>query len=584
MISPGLQILNNLLFGVRDVLVNGVSVTARSVLNVTGGAVVSDNPLTKSTEIDVSSAGTDALPSTASSFFGVTTSQERGHLSEPSVVGDAIQSVIRCRIAGTGGGSYGGGGGQTAYPAYFADIDTACAGQQIGLFAAVRTLGKGNGLFGCSVVEMYGGGDVSGGDGTPECSPVGEFECFTGLHVFRATVAGTPAANATTIAYASPSDEDCLGCRVILNTTKKYTTGTYQSIDGTGKILTFAGQDFTAMATATGVALNSGNWYLKLASTQEGYSGAAAGDDVNPHDTFGLTGTDINIGHWYRVIDGDAHTLTLEVLFDVNALTCTPGTTYMLCQGAVPTAVDPVVNTITIPANTMHWSNSDTLVSGPNHLYVTNGINIIINSLFRSGNNAGNGQGKGLRLINYGPQQLAFGIYISGRDSSHGGFFTAITVRDMTLPGFVLDSSLADSQGYIERSSTDGGRNVHYMGSGAQTGFYYNDIVGDESRGALTFVGKVAFRTGVANAGGARHGRVTTGSIGASSTVEVTLTWASGWGDTNYTLVPQVEDASGYLEVVNIKSTATGSAIVRVKNSDGANPHTGTLHYHAFHD
>ena len=116
------------------------------------------------------------------------------------------------------------------------------------------------------------------------------------------------------------------------------------------------------------------------------------------------------------------------------------------------------------------------------------------------------------------------------------------------------------------------------------TRYRYNAIPADEAYGALTVLGKFALRTGLANSGGARHGRLTTGAVGASSTADVTITWMFGWGDTNYTLIPAVEDSTGYLTIVGIKSCAAGSAIVTVKNNDGANPHTGTLHYHAFHD
>ena len=565
---------------------DGTDVAKRASVNFRNGPIVTDMGAGEPLDVDFSGMTVEAsgLPATASSFWGVTCTDRRGALLAPVTAAAAIVAGYRIRVAGTGGGVYGGAG-QTAYPAFFADIDTAPQGQQIGFFAGIRGLGRGNAMFGNAFVEHYGGGDVTAPTGTPEGSPLGEYELTTGFHIFRATVTGTPAANATTIQYTAPSDEDCLGCRLVLNTTKQYTTGTLSSIDGSSTVLTFgAGADFTALATASGVALNSGNWYLKLASTVEAYANPAVGDDVNPHDIMaGAWGeTNLNVGHWYQVVDGTQHTLTLAVAFDVYGLTCTAGTIFMLCQGAVPTAVDPVANTITIPSNTMHWSNADALVSGPQHLVATIGCNLILHSLWKSGRNGANGIGRGLRIVNYGPQALAEAIRISG--ATVGGFYSGIVYDAMTMTGWLIDSSRVDAQGFIERSSTDGGRNVHYFGTAAQTGLYYNAIPADEAYGALTVLGKFALRTGLANSGGARHGRLTTGAVGASSTADVTITWMFGWGDTNYTLIPAVEDSTGYLTIVGIKSCAAGSAIVTVKNNDGANPHTGTLHYHAFHD
>ena len=430
------------------------------------------------------------LPDTTTAFWNLGTSERLGVLHIPVVTGDAIEAGIRVRSAGTGGGVYGGVG-QTAYPAFFADTDSRQQGQHIGYFAAMRVLGKGNGLFGNTFIEYYGGGDVTAPDGVPELSPIGEFEASIGVHIFRATVTGAPALGATTIQYAAPADEDCLGCRVILNTTKVYTTGTFQSAVGSG--LTFAGCDFATLAATSGVALNSGNWYVKIGSSQEAYAGAAVGDDVNPTDiNFSFGATDLNIGHWYRVIGGDATHLTLETLYDALALTSTAGSIYMLCQGAVPSSVDVIADTITIPANTMHWTNGDTLVSGPNHQMAWNGVNIILHSLWKSGSNAGNGQGRGIRIANYGPTQLAYGLYFTGETGTNlGGFYHGIVFADMVMPGFALKTSGIDSQGIIERSSTDGGRNVHYMGNAGQTGFYYDDVVGSNTRGSLKFVADV---------------------------------------------------------------------------------------------
>ena len=94
--------------------------------------------------------------------------------------------------------------------------------------------------------------------------------------------------------------------------------------------------------------------------------------------------------------------------------------------------------------------------------------------------------------------------------------------------------------------------------------------------------------TGVGpNDRGFKHGRVSTGSVGAGAAAAVTLTWTTAFADTNYTVNCSVQEAAAStstLRVHHIESVAAGSVVVRVVNDDGANPKTGTLHCTAVHD
>lgn len=85
---------------------------------------------------------------------------------------------------------------------------------------------------------------------------------------------------------------------------------------------------------------------------------------------------------------------------------------------------------------------------------------------------------------------------------------------------------------------------------------------------------------------GLRQGRITTGSIGAGASALVTLTWATAYKDTNYTVIASVLNATAAaasLRVVHIETISTTQVAVRVENTS-AGALTGTLHLIGFHD
>jgi len=100
--------------------------------------------------------------------------------------------------------------------------------------------------------------------------------------------------------------------------------------------------------------------------------------------------------------------------------------------------------------------------------------------------------------------------------------------------------------------------------------------------------GKLQVDSGVdANGGGFKHARVSTGSIAASGSAAVTVTWTSAFADANYTPVCSVQEATAgtnSLRVHHIQSIAAGSIVVRIANDNSGSALTGTLLCQAVHD
>lgn len=75
-------------------------------------------------------------------------------------------------------------------------------------------------------------------------------------------------------------------------------------------------------------------------------------------------------------------------------------------------------------------------------------------------------------------------------------------------------------------------------------------------------------------------GTITTGTIAASGATTVTVVWPNGYQDLNYVAVASVEGSS--LQVTNVLRSKSGLAVT-VVNTDGANPHSGTVMAMGFH-
>jgi len=82
-------------------------------------------------------------------------------------------------------------------------------------------------------------------------------------------------------------------------------------------------------------------------------------------------------------------------------------------------------------------------------------------------------------------------------------------------------------------------------------------------------------------------GRVTTGAIGASASVQVTLTWGTAFADANYSVTASVVESTATtstLRVHHIVSQSAAQVVVLVTNDDAGGAHTGTLHCIGVHD
>lgn len=78
--------------------------------------------------------------------------------------------------------------------------------------------------------------------------------------------------------------------------------------------------------------------------------------------------------------------------------------------------------------------------------------------------------------------------------------------------------------------------------------------------------------------------RTTTGSIANGVTSTITITWATAFADTNYTVVVVSQGTATTDIVVQSLLTKTASSVQVVVKNTGTVSHTGTLHAIAIHD
>lgn len=122
-------------------------------------------------------------------------------------------------------------------------------------------------------------------------------------------------------------------------------------------------------------------------------------------------------------------------------------------------------------------------------------------------------------------------------------------------------------------------RALHVTGGSAQ----FDEAV--SISGSAT-VSRLSVSSGFSQSGGLKHGRAATGSVPATSSALVTLTWAAAFADASYTATCSVADstaAAAALRVVHLESVTAAAVAVRVENTSiGAL--SGTLHCIAMHD
>jgi hypothetical protein len=478
-----------------------------------------------------------------------------------STLGSAFSSAFRGDVYADKGGAYGAA--QTAFAPFNAEGSMGAQGQLVGLWTYGLGRGKGNVLSVNGVVDCYGGGEIYDGSGasTPECAALGEFEADQGQKIFGGTISSA-GSGATTITYSSPTNEDVAGSRLILSLNHVYATGTISSATGTAIV-----GSGTSWVSAP---LTTGTWYLKIGTNNDNYSPACGSGDVQLSNG----GTPKCVGHWYRVCSfTDATHLTLCYPYDATNLPSSG--TYLMLQGEEATAVDMVANTFTFPANTLNWAASETFYSPPNHVQSVLGLNIILNKVYKTGESTA--PSEGIRIVNDGAQYVDFGLRILGDTA---GFKSGITMTDLGAASRALDIRTDVAYGMVIRSGDNTcSKNAIAMGNSGQ------DLQCFDGTNHSFYGVPTELATGVAaDGGGLKHKRASTGSISASTTSTVTVSWATSFTNANYTVTCVVDDSSDTLRVLNFKNRVAASVDVRVQNTDGGGAHTGTLHCMAMHD
>lgn len=173
-------------------------------------------------------------------------------------------------------------------------------------------------------------------------------------------------------------------------------------------------------------------------------------------------------------------------------------------------------------------------------------------------------------------------FYDSTRKSGEWEFIQAVVradgVRDKLMARFGI-GQIGTEDIYFDDLAV-----IHLRRNPQHATDYFARLVnsGDVSTKTLTVTGGV---TG--DGGGFKHGRVTTGSIGASASAAVTLSWTTAFADANYTATCSVVEATAgtaTLRLHHIESVAATGVTVRVVNDDTGVAHTGTLECLAIHD
>lgn len=529
-----------------------------------------------------------------------------------STTGNDWAGAFRGDVSATMGGQYNGTD-QSAYPGFSSNVDMFTQGQAIGYAAYVRGFGKGNSTPLNAVSQCYGGGEVSLPSSTPLCAATGEFDAVQGDQTFDATIVAPASSGMTTLHYSSPHNEATSGARLILNINHVHSSGTISAFTpcsdssagacsftggtcpgGTGSactVVTFAG--------TSGFPVGQSNiWAFKTGSQNDQYSGACQGSDVSLANnganciSGGGSAPCCAASVWYQIATiPDSTHIVLKGVFDSNPLGTYIGTSsYIMIQALEASDVNHSANTIAFPTNSLNWAAGETIYSPPNFYTNTSGAVFV---LYQNSNAAM--ASAGLSVTNRGPQRVENGLIVRGPDNVVGGFYTGIKIENLnpkTSRPAGSDELINNTRGIDIDGSTNyalliGGvgnfsppRSVFAMGSSGEDQQYCDDVYHH-------MIGlPIAVDTGIkGDGGGFKHKRISTGSILASATTNVTLTWGTAFPDDNYTVSCGVLDAAGFLfNSAQVISAVAGTVVVPVSNFDSGAPHTGTLECIGIHD
>jgi hypothetical protein len=318
----------------------------------------------------------------------------------------AVVTCVDSTINANAGGDYSAAS-KVSYEPLRVDLNGRTKGQHILIGGAVNGYGIGDALFIGGDVFGYGGKFVTG-----TSQPTVEFAEINirqGNKVFTAQVSGDPASGATTVNYTAEANEDVLGERLLINTSRTVSTGTVTGI--ANDVVSFSGApDWTTFSPSPV------GQYFKIDS-----------EDVT------LTG--VLTGHWYRVTEVVSATqLRLETTYSGELASAGA---YTLAEGAEIVGFDSAANTLTIESNSYDWTATDALASPPGHLVNFRGINLILSKEFKTGT------ARVLHASNtLGPFRWEKGILLEGNSNGAGGFTTGIDLLNINADvGLSLEKS-----------------------------------------------------------------------------------------------------------------------------------------------
>lgn len=514
-----------------------------------------------------------------------------------TVTSNDFASPLRLQAYTQSGGRYDASA-QTAYGLAFGVLTMRAQGQGAGYFGVVQGYGKGNAFFADGGPVCWGGGETALPSSTPECSALGEFEADQGAAVFEAGIIAPASSGMTTLHYSATAHAEAIGARAIFSLNHVHSSGTIASYTvctdssagacsvTSGTCPLGAGSTCTVV-TLSGSSLpvnNPGNWYFKSVGNNDDYSPACGYDDV---DVGGKC-----VGHWYKASPVDSTHLVLWGVFDSYNLdpniAGATGAWFML-QGIEATAVDTTNHTITLPSNSLNWAAGETLYSPPSHYMGMHGVNLILRKLYKTGANSA--PSYGARIVNFGPERADAGVFISGANSSTGGWLRGVQILNMNqrtsgptgttikdTRAIDVDSSPNVCVAYAANMSAD-----FSTGVAISTGTSGQCKLGCGQSGTAWELGGQMVRVDQGidpDGGGLKIGTVADGTtLNASTARDETVTWTTAFRGTGYSPVCTVQDSSGKVQVVAVKTINTGSVVVTVVNTDAGAGHANfTVH------
>jgi len=186
------------------------------------------------------------------------------------------------------------------------------------------------------------------------------------------------------------------------------------------------------------------------------------------------------------------------------------------------------------------------------------------------------------------------GVEFRGNYDQHQGATYADIILNL-VNGFDIENNFFNnSPGTVIQNATSGTSNIIWRNNGfnivaSSTAITsYSGFAESDDKGVVRFFNGVNLSTSVAGDGnGFKHKRLSTGSIAAASSSQVTLSWTTAFADASYTpscLVVDSTTSTSTLRIHHAVSVSSSSVVLLVTNDDSAGAHAGTLDCIAAHD